>query len=154
MQGLAFRADGNVWTAEHGTDRDDEVNVVVAGGNYGWDPIPGYNEARPMTDLAKFPGAISASWSSGFPTVAPSGMTFLRGPKWGPWSGALALATLKDSRLRIQFYSGSAFAGEQIPAQFNQAFGRLRTAQEGPDGCLYVLTGNGGTDQIIRACPS
>ena len=40
----------------------------------------------------------------------------------------LALATLKDSRLRIQFYSGSAFAGEQIPAQFNQAFGRLRTA--------------------------
>ena len=81
-------------------------------------------------------------------------MTFLRGPKWGPWSGALALATLKDSRLRIQFYSGSAFAGEQIPAQFNQAFGRLRTAQEGPDGCLYVLTGNGGTDQIIQACPS
>ena len=154
VQGLAFRADGNVWTAEHGTDRDDEVNVVVAGGNYGWDPIPGYNEARPMTDLAKFPGAISASWSSGFPTVAPSGMTFLRGPKWGPWSGALALATLKDSRLRIQFYNGSAFAGEQIPAQFNQAFGRLRTAQEGPDGCLYVLTGNGGTDQIIRACPS
>jgi hypothetical protein len=61
---------------------------------------------------------------------------------------------LKDSRLRIQFYAGSALAGEQIPAQFDRAYGRLRTAQQGPDGCLYVLTGNGSNDQILRACPS
>ncbi len=155
VQGISRRSDGTMWTAEHGTDRDDEVNVMVAGGNYGWDPIPlTYNEAVPMTNLAKFPGAVSASWASGFPTVAPSGMTWLTGAQWGPWQGALALATLKDSRLRIQFYSGTAFAGEQIPAQFDKAYGRLRTAQQGPNGCLYVLTGNGSNDVIVQACPS
>ncbi|HEY8093589.1 MAG TPA: PQQ-dependent sugar dehydrogenase, partial [Acidimicrobiales bacterium] len=110
--------------------------------------------AVPMTDLAKFPGAVSASWASGFPTVAPSGMTWLTGAQWGPWQGALALATLKDSRLRVQFYSGTAFSGEQIPAQFDKAYGRLRTAQQGPNGCLYVLTGNGSNDVIVQACPS
>ena len=28
-----------MWTAEHGTDRDDEVNLMVKGGNYGGDPV-------------------------------------------------------------------------------------------------------------------
>ena len=81
-------------------------------------------------------------------------MTWLSGAQWGPWQGALALATLKDSRLRIQFYSGTAFAGEQIPPQFDKAYGRLRTAQQGPNGCLFVLTGNGSNDVIVQACPS
>ena len=44
-----------VFSVEHGPDRDDEVNRPEAGRNYGWDPVPGYNEAVPMTDLAKFP---------------------------------------------------------------------------------------------------
>jgi glucose/arabinose dehydrogenase len=153
VQGISIRSDGAVWTAEHGTDRDDEVNMLIAGQNYGWDPIPGYNEARPMTDGKKFPSAIFPHWRSGFPTVAPSGMTWLTGAKWGPWQGALALATLKESRLHIQFYANPIFRGEQIPAQFNQTFGRLRTAQQGPDGCLYLLTGNGTNDRIIKACP-
>jgi aldose sugar dehydrogenase len=153
VQGIAFRGDGTVWTAEHGPDRDDEVNVLHAGGNYGWDPVPGYNEDVPMTDFAKFPGAIGPSWRSGPSTVATSGMTFLTGAQWGPWQGALAVATLKDSRLRIQFYRGRALASEQIPGQLNRTFGRLRTAQQGPDGCLYVLTSNGNNDAIVRACP-
>ncbi len=58
LQGLAFRpSDGMPFSVEHGTFRDDEINVLVAGGNYGWDPVPGYNELRPMTDLTKFPDA-------------------------------------------------------------------------------------------------
>jgi glucose/arabinose dehydrogenase len=153
VQGIAFRGDGTVWTAEHGPDRDDEVNVLNAGGNYGWDPVPGYNEGVPMTDFAKFPGAVGPSWRSGPSTVATSGMTFLIGAQWGPWQGALAVATLKDSRLRIQFYRGRALASEQIPGQFNRTHGRLRTAQQGPDGCLYVLTSNGNNDAVLRACP-
>ncbi|HET9600206.1 MAG TPA: PQQ-dependent sugar dehydrogenase, partial [Acidimicrobiales bacterium] len=153
VQGLAFRSDGSVWSAEHGPDRDDEINVLSAGANYGWDPVPGYNESVPMTDAGKYPSARFPAWASGVPTVATSGMTFLHGAHWGPWQGALAVATLKDSRLRIQFYAGATFAGEQIPSQFDRAYGRLRTAQQGPDGCLYVLTGN-GNDAVIRACAS
>ena len=35
VQGLAERADGTLWSIEQGTDRDDEVNLLVNGGDYG-----------------------------------------------------------------------------------------------------------------------
>jgi hypothetical protein len=64
------------------------------------------------------------------------------------------VAALKEGRLHIQFYTDTRFfRGQQLPTKFNHTFGRLRTAQQGPDGCLYVLTDNGGSDRIIRACP-
>jgi glucose/arabinose dehydrogenase len=156
VQGLAFRANGELWSAEHGPDRDDEINRLRAGDNYGWDPIPlPYNEAVPMTNFAKFPHAAGPQWKSGFPTVATSGITFLTGKQWKQWEGALVVATLKDMRLRVQFYTDiGIFRGEKLPAQFNRTFGRLRTAQEGPDGCLYVTTSNGANDRILKACPS
>ncbi|HYJ27821.1 MAG TPA: PQQ-dependent sugar dehydrogenase, partial [Nocardioides sp.] len=50
VQGLAQRADGSLWSVEHGSFRDDEVNLLVAGGDYGWNPVPGYDESVPMTD--------------------------------------------------------------------------------------------------------
>ena len=46
----AQRADGSLWSVEHGTYRDDEVNRLVADGDYGYHPVPGYNEEVPMTD--------------------------------------------------------------------------------------------------------
>ncbi len=52
-----------MWSAEHGPDRDDEVNVEVAGGNYGWNPVPGYDEAVPMTDPA-LGTVVGARWSA------------------------------------------------------------------------------------------
>ena len=77
VQGLAQRADGSLWSVEHGSDRDDEVNLLVNGGDYGWNPVPGYNESVPMTDQG-LPGTqIDAKWSSGYPTVATSGGTFV-----------------------------------------------------------------------------
>ena len=66
VQGIARRTDGTMWTVEHGTGKDDEINRGVVG-NFGWDPIPDYNEGRPMTDLDKFPNAVQAAWSSGTP---------------------------------------------------------------------------------------
>ena len=45
VQGLAQRPDGSLWSVEHGSDRDDEVNLLVPGGDYGWNPVPGYDES-------------------------------------------------------------------------------------------------------------
>ena len=98
---------GQMWSVEHGPDRDDEINRLFAGGNYGWDPVPGYNESVPMTDFAKFPNAVPAVWSSGPITFAVSGATFLHGSGWGTWEGALAVSALKDSRLRVLFFDSA-----------------------------------------------
>ena len=170
VQGLALRpGTDDMWSVEHGPDVDDEVNLLVGGGNYGWDPvpipgftpeIPGYEQERnPMTDFAKFPDAQAARWSSGDPTVAPSGAVFLEGEKWGAYEGALAMLTLKDSRLRLLFFDDAGELVDQIiPIELAGTFGRLRSPVLGPDGDLYITTSNSSSgdnrdDVILRVTP-
>ena len=156
VQGLALRPrTSQMWSVEHGPTTDDEINLLTAGGNYGWDPFPGYNQSVPMTDLARFPDAVEAKWSSGDPTLATSGGTFLQGADWGPWSGRLAVATLKARSLHIfDFTSRGDFVSEVVVPEFDGAYGRLRTPMLGPDGALYLTTSNGSTDRIIKVAPS
>ena len=153
VQGLALRPGiSQMWSVEHGPRVDDEINLLVAGRNYGWDPVPGYNETVPMTDLVKFPGAVEARWSSGSPTLAVSGGIFLEGGQWGVWEGRLAVATLRDSRLRLfEFTPNGDFVSQVVVPELDGAFDRLRTPMMGPDGALYVTTSNGGgRDRILR----
>lgn len=41
-QGLAFGADGTLYEVEHGPETDDELNIIRAGGNYGWPRVAGH----------------------------------------------------------------------------------------------------------------
>ena len=97
-----------------------------------------------MTDFTKFPAAIGAVWSSGYPTIAPSGATFLSGPQWKGWDGALAVAVLKNTELRLMFLDG---AGLTVTTQYTvpqlDLGVRLRSAVQGPDGNLYITTDDG-----------
>ena len=153
VQGLALRpGTSQMWSVEHGPSVDDEINRLVAGRNYGWNPVPGYNESVPMTDLVEYPDAVEAKWSSGSTTLATSGGIFLEGNQWGVWEGRLAVATLADSKLRLfEFTPDGAFVSQLIVPELNGVFGRLRTPMMGPDGALYVSTSNGGSsDRILR----
>ena len=163
-QGLALRpgAGGQMWLVEHGPAFDDEINLLTAGGNYGWDPAPensqstpGYNESTPMTDLEKFPSAIEAKWSSGNKSLAASGGIFLEGAWWGPWDGRLSVASLKDKTLRVLEFSPSGDLLSEISvSKLKTAYGRLRTPMMGPDDALYVSTSEGnGADKILRVTP-
>jgi aldose sugar dehydrogenase len=152
VQGIAFSAtSGAAYTIEHGTGRDDELNVMVQG-NFGWDPGPFfYDESHPMT----FPGGIEAVWSSGNPTIAPSGGTILSGSQWKGWQGAAAIAVLKGQHLMVMFFDGGLGFSLAGTTTTMRGAGRLRSAVQGPDGNLYVSTDNGGgTDAILRAVPS
>ncbi len=155
VQGLALRpGTSQMWSVEHGPSVDDEINLLTPGRNYGWDPVPGYNERVPMTDLVKFPDAVEAKWSSGSSTLATSGGIFLEGEQWGVWEGRLAVATLKDSKLRLfEFTPDGAFVSQVVVPELDGEFGRLRTPMVGPDGALYVTTSNGGGDRILRITP-
>lgn len=158
VQGIAFTAAGKPFSIEHGTDRDDEVNALVARANYGWDPVPagggpGYDESQPMTDLTKFPDAKVAVWSSGNPTVAPSGGTFLAGPQWAGWQRGLAMAVLKDQRLRVIGLDDTDTTFEQDWTAITDR-GRLRVAVEGPDGNLYLATDASPGGAILLVVPS
>jgi len=58
-QGMAFGPDGVLYAAEHGQDTDDEVNRIVAGGNYGWPLIAGFKDDQYY---------VYANWSASSPT--------------------------------------------------------------------------------------
>ena len=57
-QGLVFSPTGLLYAAEHGPATDDELNLIRAGGNYGWPLIAGYKDDR---DYAY------ANWSASSP---------------------------------------------------------------------------------------
>jgi aldose sugar dehydrogenase len=135
-QGIAFRANGQVFTTEHGPDRDDEVNLLFSGGDYGWN-------GATMTAA----GATPALWSSGVPTIAPSGATFVNGSQWKGWNGALVVAVLKAQRLQVFVERGGNLdfgTPTIVPTSV-----RLRSAVQGPDGNLYVATDVGGPGGAI-----
>lgn len=150
VQGLAWRpGSGEFYASEHGPSGEvgfgahDEINRIVKGANYGW-PLfagapgrPGYNDP-----VVAWPNV----------TTPPSGMAF--------WRGDLYVATLGSEVLvRIGLKDGRA---TRIERWFNDGdrsvYGRLRDAVRGPDGALYVLTGNNdwrgdkrpGDDRILR----
>lgn len=152
VQGLALRpGSGQLWSAEHGPARDDEVNRILRGRNYGWSPTPGYNESRPMTDKKRFPKAYSAKWRSGSPTVATSGATFLSGRKWQSWNGRLTVAMLKGRGVKLFTVSRSGkVTGQQT---ILKGYGRIRTVQQAPDGTLYFTTSNVTGDAIYKVTP-
>lgn len=152
IQGLAmFSAVKNGsygYNAEHGSDRDDELNHLLPG-NFGWDPVPGYNEAVSMTDVQKFPQAIIPVWRSGKPTIAPSGATILTGSQWRDWEGAVALAVQKGRHVRVLQLDNKGFVKDEV--KILDSFGRIRSVVMGPNNNLYLATDNGkGEDMVVQ----
>lgn len=43
-QGIDFGPDGTLYASEQGPKTDDEINVLVAGGNYGWPHVVGFQD--------------------------------------------------------------------------------------------------------------
>ncbi|MHB1355549.1 MAG: PQQ-dependent sugar dehydrogenase [Anaerolineae bacterium] len=139
-------------SVEHGSNRDDEVNQLISG-NFGWNPVPGYNEAVEMTDLVNFPDAVPAIWSSGSPTLATSGATVIQGARWGAWDQAVAVAVQKATRIVVLELSDNLTVSRETHILQGE-YGRIRTIQQGTDGNLYILTDNGANrDKILRLVP-
>ena len=153
VQGLAQRRDGSLWSVEHGSYRDDEVNLLVPGGDYGWNPVPGYDESVPMTDQSLPGEQQDAAWSSGTPTIATSGAAWVRGRQWGRLQGTLAVAALKGSEVLFMRFdrAGDLVSVTRPPALAR--LGRLRSITATRDGDLLLTTDNGAGDRVLRVSP-
>ncbi len=154
VQGLAERADGTLWSVEQGTHRDDEVNRLVAGGDYGYNPVPGYNESVPMTDRSLPGKQVRARWTSGNPTLATCGAAWVRGRRWGALDGTLAVAALKASKIVFLTFDDRGRLLRTRSPKALRHFGRLRSVTRAPNGDLLVTTDNGsGNDVVLRVRP-
>lgn len=121
VQGIAFDPDtGAVVIAEHGPWHSDEVTVLRAGGNGGWDPRPnmagrgdcpdnycGYSPNQmdgmdpaeraafmPMTDTATYPDAMPPAWVNDGLSQGTGSAAFLVGDQWGDWNGMMAVGIM------------------------------------------------------------
>lgn len=155
VQGLAVHPESKkVFAVEQGTSVDDEVNLLTEGGNYGWNPVgSGYDESKPMTDTS-IEGAIPALWSSGDSTLATCGGTFVSGREWAGYSGHLMVACLKAQTLLAMPVDGESIGEVRPVEELHEKFGRLRTAEFGPDGSLWIGTSDGDDDKLLRVRPA
>jgi PQQ-dependent dehydrogenase (s-GDH family) len=62
-QGLAFGPGGLLYASDHGPATDDEVDLIVAGKNYGWPHVAGFKDDQAY---------VYANWSASAPTPCGS----------------------------------------------------------------------------------
>ena len=132
IQGLAWHpVTGQLYASEHGQEGNDEINLIVPGGNYGW-PVEDCNAEQFERPVVCFN-----------PALAPAGMAFAKSDRLG-YQNDIVLATLKAQHLRlVELDSGTE-------SNVLTGFGRIRDVVEGPDGSLYITTSN----RDGRAIPS
>ncbi len=121
IQGITFHPDTNLTiVAEHGPWHSDEITVLEAGGNGGWDPRPniadrgdcpdnycGYMPNQmdgmnaferasfmPMTDTGTYPDAMPPIWNNNGLSQGTSSAEFLTGEEWGAWDGNMVVGVM------------------------------------------------------------
>jgi glucose/arabinose dehydrogenase len=147
-QGLAVNpATGEIWEHEHGPLGGDEINVLVAGANYGW-PLVSYGLDYNGTQITET-GLTTLEGMAGplifwVPSIAPSGLSFYSGDVFAAWQGNALVGSLMRGRVRgsghfqrLTFENERAITREPILLELRQ---RIRDVQPGPDGLIYVLT--------------
>lgn len=154
-QGLDWHpATGDLFITEHGPDRDDEVNILEAGNNYGWPRVTGHSNNPEYTNpILSFT-----------PTLATAGAAFYSGDKLAAsWEGDLVFATLKASQLRrVKLQPPDFRTAASTQVILDQSLGRLRSVALSPDGYLYFSTSNrdgrgqprSGDDKVLRLVPA
>ena len=139
VQGIAWHPDtGALYETEHGPSNpfpdccNDEVNLIVAGANYGWPTVRGAPGDARFRDPLLDSGRVE--------TWAPSGAAFATRP--GPLRGSLVFAALRGQHLhRVVFGADGRTVVFHEKLLVNQ-YGRLRDVFEIASGEFLVLTSN------------
>ena len=152
-QGAALGPDGALWLVEHGPQGGDEVNRIVAGRNYGW-PVITYGEnygGGPIGEGITARAGLEQPLKHWTPSIAPSGMTWLRSSRYGQgWQNSLFVGSLKFRYLsRLVFDNGRFVREERLLPDINA---RIRDVREGPDGLIYLLTDD-RNGRLLRVVP-
>ena len=127
---------GKIWTHEHGPRGGDEINIIKPGKNYGWPKISyGINySGTKFTDYTKLPG-MEEPLHYWVPSIAPSGMAFVKGNKYPKLKGNLLIGSLKFQYIAsCTLKNGKVIKEEKLL----EGIGRVRSIEQGKDGYIYV----------------
>jgi cytochrome c2 len=137
--GLTIDRTGRIWETEHGPRGGDELNLITAGGNYGWPLVTNGTEYGTFTWRAAAPDSnrrfVNPVWSL-VPSVGISSIIAVRGMRFPAWSGDLLAGSLRARQL-IRF----RLTGDRLvyiePISLDH---RIRDLVEGADGRIVLWT--------------
>jgi glucose/arabinose dehydrogenase len=133
-QGLAFDSRGRLWEQEFG-DSQDETNLIVKGGNYGWPSCEG----------------VTTRWGTGCATTGFIAPKYTYRNSEGSCSGiaivrdSLYVACLAGKRLYRSDISGDALIN--VRQFFIGTYDRLRTVEPSIDGSLWMTNSDAAGDK-------
>jgi glucose/arabinose dehydrogenase len=146
-QGLAMNpATGAIWENEHGPLGGDELNIILAGKNYGW-PLVTFGtdyDGKKISDSA-WRADLEPPYVYWVPSIAISGLAFYTGDRFPTWKGNVFVGAMFAGRTRgtghlqriVINEAGRPINREPLLTELRQ---RIRDVRQGPDGLLYVLT--------------
>lgn len=141
-QGMTWNDAGDMFVAEFGPEKNDEINLIIAGKNYGW-------PEQECSGNVNFEDAILCY----DPSIEPGGILFYSGDSLDLQS-SFVMASLRAFNLyQLDFEEGLSSQKSIL-----SGIGRVRDVAQADDGSLYVITSNtdgkgfpdGTDDKLLR----
>jgi glucose/arabinose dehydrogenase len=125
-QGMTWDDDDNLFVAEFGPEKNDEINLIKAGKNYGW-------PEQQCSGSPDFENAVLCY----DPSIEPGGILFYSGDKID-FESKFIMASMRAFNLyQVDFEDGLSSQKSILSGN-----GRIRDVVEGPDGSIYLITSN------------
>lgn len=149
IQGMAMNpATGEIYAHEHGPRGGDELNLIQPNTNYGWPAVTfGVNyDGTPITPDTTLPG-MELPLTYWVPSIAPSGMTFIKNGQPNNESdiliGALAGTHIHWLKMKDNKRVSST--------RSMNGYGRFRDIRQAPDGKIYAMTETPNKFVLLRS---
>ncbi len=143
VQGWVQLPSGVIFTAEHGSDVEDEVNRLQPGANHGWPFVEGPCDEIWEEAYCDSVDVVPPFWSSGLGgTVAPCGLDYYDHERYPALRNSLLMATLKYSTIYQFRLNEDQTAILDTIEHLNRAVGRIRDFAIHPDGRVFFCTSN------------
>lgn len=144
--GLTVSPGGVVMNAEEGPNGGDELNVILAGHNYGWPKVSfGRDYAGPRISESPVAEGIDQPLVVWLPSIAPGGLTFYTGDKFPAWQNNVFVTSARRGEIprtggleRLVF--NPKLEELRRETLFTDLHQRFRDVRQGPDGLLYAVT--------------
>lgn len=141
-QGMAWNQDDQLYLAELGPEKNDEINLILPGRNYGW-------PEQQCSGNKKFEDSVMCY----DPSMEPSGILFYYGDRV-QLEHQFVITSLRATNL----FEVNLQEGLKSQKSILSGVGRVRDVVAGNDGSLYVITSNtdgkgfpdGTDDKLLR----
>jgi len=147
--GIAFDADGQLWSVEMGPRGGDELNRIIRGENYGYPLVSNgrHYSGKDIPDHDTRPDleAPTVWWT---PVISPGGFMIYSGDLFSNWKGDGFIAGLSsEALLRIEFNGENAREAERFDMGR-----RMRAVVQGPAGAIWLLE-DGKDGRLLKLVP-